>query len=157
MSRIMTKPTKWLVRSAKTQISLGAFPVWPESSLSAWRKLGSLATHWAHSEGSDQTGWMPRLIWVFTGRTCHFVCFVMMRLKWSWWCQVNMNLRYKISMPKYANIMQNLSQNFETNWTPDILISFILQAFPSALLVKSLFINKAINTRQGRRNLIREI
>ena len=27
-------------------------PVW-----SGWRKLGSLATHWAHSENSDQTGW----------------------------------------------------------------------------------------------------
>ena len=40
-----------------------------ESSLSAWRKLGSLATHWAHSEDSDQTGMrMPRLIWVFAGR-----------------------------------------------------------------------------------------
>ena len=29
----------------KTQISLGIRPVWSESSLSAWRKLGSLATH----------------------------------------------------------------------------------------------------------------
>ena len=37
-------------------------PVKTESSLSAWRKLGSLATHSAHSEDSDQTGWMPRLI-----------------------------------------------------------------------------------------------
>ena len=44
----MTKPTKWFVRPAKTQISLGIRPVWSESSLSAWRKLGSLATHWAH-------------------------------------------------------------------------------------------------------------
>ena len=44
-------------------------PVWSESSLSAWRKLGSLATHWAHSEDSDQTGRMPRRIWVFAGRT----------------------------------------------------------------------------------------
>ena len=33
------------VRPAKTQISLGICPVWSESSLSAWRKLGSLATH----------------------------------------------------------------------------------------------------------------
>ena len=33
------------VRPAKTQISLGIRPVWSESSLSAWRKLGSLATH----------------------------------------------------------------------------------------------------------------
>ena len=44
-------------------------PVWSKSSLSAWRKLRSLATHWAHSEDSGQTGQMPRLIWVFAGRT----------------------------------------------------------------------------------------
>ena len=44
-------------------------PVWSETSLSAWRKRGSLATHWAHSEDSDQTGRVPRLIWVFAGRT----------------------------------------------------------------------------------------
>ena len=54
---------------AKTQISLGIRPVWSESLLSAWRKLGSLATQWVHCEDSDQTGWMPRLIWVFAGRT----------------------------------------------------------------------------------------
>ena len=69
LSCLMTKPTKWNVRPAKTQISLGIRPVWSESSLSAWRKLGSLATHWVHSEDSDQTGQMPRLIWVFAGHT----------------------------------------------------------------------------------------
>ena len=63
------KTNKMSVRPAKTQISLGIRPVWSESSLSAWRKLGSLATQWAHSEDSDQTGWTPRLIWVFTGHT----------------------------------------------------------------------------------------
>ena len=57
------------VRPAKTQISLGIRPVWSESSLSAWRKLGPLATHWVHSKDSDQTRRMPRLIWVFAGRT----------------------------------------------------------------------------------------
>ena len=57
------------VRPSKTQISLGIRPVWSQSSLSTWRKLRSLATHWAHSEDSDQAGWMPRLIWVFAGRT----------------------------------------------------------------------------------------
>ena len=72
----MTKPTKWHVCSAKTHVSLGIRPVWSEFSLSAWRKLGSFATHWVHSEDSDQTGWMPRLIWVFAGCTCHFVGFV---------------------------------------------------------------------------------
>ena len=57
------------VRPVKTQISLGIRPVWSGSSLSAWRNVGSLATYWAHSEDSDQTGRMPRLIWVFAGRT----------------------------------------------------------------------------------------
>ena len=71
------------LRSAKTQISLSIRPVWSESSLSGWRKLGSLATHWAHSEDSGQTGWTPRLIWVFTWRTCHFVGFVMRWLNYS--------------------------------------------------------------------------
>ena len=67
MSRLVTKPTKWHVHPVKTQISLGIHPVWSES-LFAWRKHGSLATHWAHSEDS-QIGLMPRLIWVFAGCT----------------------------------------------------------------------------------------
>ena len=44
-------------------------PVWSESSLSTWRNTGSLATHWAHSEDSDQTGRMPRLTWALAGHT----------------------------------------------------------------------------------------
>ena len=65
------------MRQAKTQISLCIRPVWSESSLSAWRKFGALATLWAHSEDFDETGRMSRLIWVFAGRT---VGFVMSRL-----------------------------------------------------------------------------
>ena len=77
MSRRMTKPTKWSLRPAKTQISLCIRPVWSESSLSAWTNIGSSATHWAHSEDSDQTGRMSRLIWVFAGHKGHSVAFVM--------------------------------------------------------------------------------
>ena len=87
MNRLMIKPTKWPLRPAKTQISLGIHPVWSaESSLSAWSNIWSSATHWAHCEDSDQTGRMPRLIWVFAGRTDHFVGFVM-----SW---LNCELRF---------------------------------------------------------------
>ena len=64
-----SRKKKWHVHPVKTRISLGICPVWWESSLSAWRKLGSLAIHWADSEDSDQTGQRPRLIWVFAGRT----------------------------------------------------------------------------------------
>ena len=55
MSRRMTKPAKWPVRPAKTQISLGIHPIWSESSLSTWRNIGPLTTYWVHSEDSDQT------------------------------------------------------------------------------------------------------
>ena len=81
MNHHTTKTTKWYVCPAETQISLGIHPVWSESLLFAWRKLGSLATHWAHSEDPNQTGQMPRLIWIFAGRTFHFVVFVMRQLK----------------------------------------------------------------------------
>ena len=49
--------------------SLVICPVWSESSLFAWIKPGSLATYWVHSEDSEQTGWIPRLMWVFAGHT----------------------------------------------------------------------------------------
>ena len=68
------------VHQAKTRISLGIRPVWSGSSLSAWRKLGSLATHWVYSE--DWSDWADAqadlsLRWAHN----HFVGFVMSRLK----------------------------------------------------------------------------
>ena len=80
MSRLVTRPTKWHVCPAKTQISLG---IWSESSLCAqWVAKDPSFLH-ADSEDSDQTGRMPRLIWVFAGRTYHFVGFVTRWLKCS--------------------------------------------------------------------------
>ena len=58
------------VRPAKTQISLGICPVWSQSSLCAqWVAKDPSFLH-ADSKDSDQTGRMPRLIWVFAGHTC---------------------------------------------------------------------------------------
>ena len=68
MSRDMTKPTKWLDVQRRLR-SAWASAQSDQSSLSAWRNLGFSASHWAHCEDSDQTGRMPRLIWVFAGRT----------------------------------------------------------------------------------------
>ena len=61
MSCLRTKPTKRHVRP--------------------WRKLGSLATHWAHSKDSDQTGRTPRQIWVFAGWTV-----ILLVLSWGILC-----------------------------------------------------------------------
>ena len=94
LSRLMTKPTKWHVRPAKTdqtgRIRLGIRPVWP-----SFRCPQEASLHWMHSEDwsdwadvhadlssldSDQTGRMPMLISVFTRRTNLFVGLVMGRL-----------------------------------------------------------------------------
>ena len=72
------KTNKMTVRPAKTQISLP--PVWSKSSMCAQSVAKDPSFLHADSEDSDQTGRMPRLIWVFAGRTCHFVGFVMRRL-----------------------------------------------------------------------------
>ena len=67
----MTKPTKWLC----TQWRLRS--VWPESLLcTQWVAKDPTFLH-AVSEDTDQNGQMPRLIWAFTGCTCHFVGFAM--------------------------------------------------------------------------------
>ena len=57
LSQSMTKPTKWPVHPAKTQISLG----FAQSSLPDWRRCGSWAIHKAHSE--DWSDWTIRLSW----------------------------------------------------------------------------------------------
>ena len=44
----------------------------------AWVLSYPLSGQWTAK--TDQAGWMPSLIWVFVGRTCHFVDFVTMRL-----------------------------------------------------------------------------
>ena len=75
------KTNKMSLHPAKTQISRGIHPVWSESSLCAqWVAKDPSFLH-ADSEDSDQTGRMPRLIWVFAGCTlillflsCHGSC-----------------------------------------------------------------------------------
>ena len=108
LSHLVTKPTKWHVRPAKTQISLGIHPVWSESWLSAWRKLGFLATHWAHSEDSDQTGRMPRLIWVFAGHTV-----ILLVLSWGG-SVIHKKCRH------YEKIWLNTSWNFILYYVSEI-------------------------------------
>ena len=81
LSCLMTKPTKWHVHPAKTQISLGIHPVWSESLLSAWRKLGSLATHWVHSEDSVWSDWWDAQADLsLRCALSHFVGFIVRRL-----------------------------------------------------------------------------
>ena len=90
MSRLMTKSTIWPVCPAKTQISLGIRPVWSESSqCTQWVAEDPMFLH-ADSKDSDQTGRMPRLIWVFAGRTS--LC---------WFCQEAAQMSQFIRKPAW--------------------------------------------------------
>ena len=63
------KTNKLTVHPAKTQISLGIHPVWSESLLcTQWVAKDPSFLH-VDSKDPDQTGRMPRLIWVFYGCT----------------------------------------------------------------------------------------
>ena len=101
MSRLMTKPTVWLCAQQRLRSAWASTR--SDQSLPCaliWLAKDPRFLH-ADSEDSDQTGRMPRLVWVFagrtatllvllwgewvfTGRTGHFVGFVMRRLKCIW-------------------------------------------------------------------------
>ena len=89
------KTNKMSVRLVKTQISLDIRPVWSESSL--FSQLVAKYPSFLHedSKDSDQTGQMHRLIWVFAGRTYHFVGFVVRQLFCSL-CQIIITVNHFI-------------------------------------------------------------
>ena len=81
------KTNKMTVHPAKTQISLGIRPVWSGSSLCAqWVAKDPSFLH-ADSEDFNQTGRMPRPIWVFARRTV-----ILLVLSWGGSFNVPVNL-----------------------------------------------------------------
>ena len=102
LSCLMTKPTKWLCAKRRLR-SAWASAQSDQFSLSEWRKRGSLATYWVYSEDSDQTRRMPRLIWVFAGRTT-----ALLALSWGG------SFVLIIFLPSNASV----------TWTPDNILSF---------------------------------
>ena len=83
------KTNKVTVRPAKTLISLGIRPVWSESSLRAQWVVKDPSFLHADSEDSDRTGRMPRLIWVFAGRT-----LILLVLSWGGSCYWSQLLKH---------------------------------------------------------------
>ena len=97
------KTNKMTVRPSKTQVSLG---IRPESSLCAQWVAKDPSFLRADSEDSDQTERMPRLIWVFAGRTCHFVGFVMRRL-----CYVYVTVYRVVSLVRFDLLLWHFMWN----------------------------------------------
>ena len=103
------KTNKTSVRPEKTR-SAWASAQSDQSSLSAGRYLGSLAAHWAYSEDPDQSRRMPRLIWVFVGRTlillvlsCRGSIFII-RKTYMLQFLVSRSLRLVMSKPVFRSV-----------------------------------------------------
>ena len=82
LSQRTTKYIKTACAPSEDTYSLGIYPVWSKSSLSAWRKLGSLATHLAHSEdwsdcadaqADPSPGWSHKPYCRFCRALAHFI------------------------------------------------------------------------------------
>ena len=103
------------VRPAKTQIRLGIHPVWSESSLcTQWVAKNPRFLH-ADSEDSDQTGRMPRLIWVFVEGT-----LILLVLSWG-----GSNCFTWISQKDESDLAQSQSCIL-TWWSFLLLLSFVV-------------------------------
>ena len=124
-------------------------PVWSESSLSAWRKLGSLATHWAHSEDSDQTGRMPRLIWVFAGRT---LILLVLSCRGSFHFVQQISRRFKVCLSGWYQI-----DSLKWNTFLFLIFAEFLQSFKkSGLMTLQNYFNSCrveFNNPKGRLNM----
>ena len=99
-----------------------------QSSLSAWRKLVSLATHWAQSK-TDQTGRMSRLIWVFAGCT-----LILLVLSWGGSNNVirdqlqgkHMTILTKLYIELHAFLYhQNINHTKEICFNDDALVALL--------------------------------
>ena len=120
------KTNKMTVRPAKTLISLGIRPVWSESSLcTQWVAKDPSFLH-ADSEDSDQTGRMPRLIY--------------MSLRWAhkpfcWFCHEVAHflrvLREACAEPSNTEFTVKLLivQTLLTVWTPKLLLDVNFKFF----------------------------
>ena len=105
LSLFVTKPTMWLCAQRRLKSAWGIRPVWSESSLCAqWEAKGPSFLR-ADSEDSDQTGRMPRLIWVFAERTLTLLvlsCRSSFYLPGAWDSQRSQNDATLIELGKHS-------------------------------------------------------
>ena len=127
LSRNMTKPTKWVCAQQRLRSA------WSESLLCAhWVAKEPCFLH-ADSEDSDQTGQIPRLIWVFTGANVILFVLSWRGSFWRAWRTSNPSL-HQTRVRKHINTdstrrwnneylrtrwkFKHWSKQNSTSWTP---------------------------------------
>ena len=102
---------QWRLRSAWASAQSN------QSSLSAWRKLGSLATYWAHSEDSDQTGRLPRL-----AQMPSLIRVFAVRMKKAW------VLSYQLSAQRRLwSDLADAQADLSLRWTHSHFVGFVMR------------------------------
>ena len=127
------KTIKLAMRTTKTQISLGIRQVWSEPSLCVqWVAMDPTFLH-ADSEDSDQTGRMPRLIWVFAGCTT-----TLLLLSWGGLFYTDSNFWQCIHTILQKVIVSLVNQGISINGTHSVVLkiqsnfaTFIMACCPS--------------------------
>ena len=113
----MAKPTKWPLRPAKTQISLGIHPVW--SVFAVRTKKHSVLSYPLSTQADAQAD--QSLCWA--GHTCHFVGFVMLQLKFDLCLQQRFHSNLLVQI--LSKPVLNKIYMFKKSWT-----QFCLSYFP---------------------------
>ena len=139
MSRDMTKPTKWTSEDAD---SLGICPVWSDAQSDQSIRCAQCVAmdasflH-ADSEDSDQTGRMPRLIWVFAGYT-----LTLLVLSWGgsnydlfcnlrWFVLLHFNDKYiNCNFPKFRDTMCASTEDPNQTVSMEMSNKYIFSHFP---------------------------
>ena len=150
LSLSRTKPAKWLVCIAMTDIRLGICPDWSESLLSAWRRFGSLATQKVHSK--DWSDWADAqaylsLGWAHRSSFC-WIC------RAPTFCLLQNHFLMSVNVPlyrfqKFWYVHLTVSLNFIciefSDW--QMLLSFVIIKFWNFIQVTKLVTNKLWNIR----------
>ena len=116
----MTKPTKWVCVQRRLRSAWATAQTDQSSLCTQWVAKDPSFLH-ADSEDSDQTGQMPRLIWVFAGRTA---ILMVLSCRGTLYCLSFpvINIACVRSFPIVDGILVRQSRGCWNAWYPSILI-----------------------------------
>ena len=116
MSHLMTKPTKLSVRPAKIEISLGIRPVWSESLLSTWRKLGSLYSYLLSAQPRLWSDWAD-------AQADLRLCYV--HISFCWFCCEATHIFFKNKHSLSKTALHNTIREKGSQMPPKLALGFL--------------------------------
>ena len=135
-----TKPTKWPVRPAKTQISQVIHPVRSVSSLSTWRNLGSLllsyslsaqrslCSDWADSQADLSLRWAHMSFCWCCHAAAKMVSFIRISTRWK---RKVMRLMWAMTWQNQQNECAPSEDSDQPGHLPSLVRVFVVRSMGS--------------------------